>query len=124
MPNTVTMKWYGDKILRQIEAEVDSRLEECGQAVAEQMRENVSEQGPPASLPGQYPHAVSRELHDSIRSVKTKKGEVRVVATAEHAPHVEKIRPFFRRTHREMRSKMRAIMLGKTRGSGRFKFAD
>jgi hypothetical protein len=122
--SSVTMKWNGDKILRKLEAEIDSRLLECAQAVAEQMRDNVSEHGPPASTPGDFPHRITGELEGSIRAIQNKKGEARVVAEAEHAPYVEKLRPFFRRTHREMRSRMRAIMLGKGRGTGRFKFLD
>lgn len=117
------MQWYGAERLRELGDTLDDRVLECAQAIAEAMRENVSEAtSPPASAPGDFPHRATGDLESSIFAVKGKKGEARVVANAAHAPFVEASRPFFRRTHREMRSKMRSIMLGRGRGRGRFKF--
>jgi hypothetical protein len=80
--------------------------------------------GPPASLPGEFPHRVSGDLQRSIQMRLDRRSlSVRVIATAPHADVLEARRPFLRRTMRELRPTLRAILL-EGRGSGRFKFSD
>lgn len=123
MPTSVSMKWHGPRIERGIRSELESRLDACGDALATQTQVNIAAVGPPASAPGQYPHRISGELQESVGYRLNRRDlAVTVTASAEHAKYVESMRPFLRRTFREMRSKLRAIMLGSGARSGRFKF--
>lgn len=80
--------------------------------VAQRVRENISASGPPHSAPGEYPRRITGELQASVgHSVDPVRLEAAIYADAEHAPHVEKIRPFLLRTMAEMRSYIQRRMI-------------
>jgi hypothetical protein len=124
MAARVTMKWYGDRCERGIRTALENRLAAVGEFLADEIQGNISTQGPPASVPGEFPHKDTGELFSSIYSVINRRAlTVRVVATAPHAKYVEASRPFIRRTLFESRAAMRRIMLGAGISRGRFKFS-
>lgn len=120
-----SVRWYGPQVAQSIRDQMKRRLDRAGRAVAASVRRNISRQGPPHSVPGEFPHRVSGDLQSSIRVETDRRSlTVRVVADAPHAEFIEAKRPFLRRTLREMRSELRAIILGPLGGSGRYKFTE
>lgn len=120
-----SLRWYGPRVAMAVRNRMKSRLQRAGMAVVRRVRRNIGTQGPPHSIEGEYPHRLSGELSRSVRLETDKRSlEVRVVASAPYADMVERKRPFLRRTLFEMRSELRAIILGTSGGSGRYKFTD
>lgn len=120
-----SVRWYGPQVTRDIREQMKRRLERAARAVAARIRKNIGTQGPPHSVPGEYPHRVSGELQSSIRvETDSRSLTVRIVADAPHAEMVEAKRPYLRRTLREMRSELRSIILGPLGGTGRYKFTE
>ena len=120
-----SVRWYGPQVSREIREQMRRRMYRAARAIAARARRNVSRQGPPHSIPGEFPHRVSGELQDSIHvETDARSLTFRIVADAPHAQFVEAERPFLRRTLREMRSELRAIILGPAGGSGRYKFTE
>lgn len=123
MASSVSMKWYGDSVTREIREDLKVRLVAAGDYLVAQVQANIAEPGPPHSAPGDFPHKVSGELSESVSAKFDRRSmSVTVTASAEHAPFVEDSRPFLRRTLRESRSAIRGIMLGRGVSRGRFKF--
>lgn len=124
MAKSAKINWHGPRVTREIRAGMRERLLAAGEALAEKVQENIDVQGPPASLPDEFPHKETGELQDSIHvRLDARSLSVDVVADAEHAPFVEEIRPFLRRTMREMKPVLRRIILA-DKGRGKFKFAE
>lgn len=124
------LRWYGPSVARQVRDEMKARLALAAEELRAQVVENISTDAPPHSLPGEFPHQISGELADSIRVETDKRSlTVRVVADADYALALElgtanmSPRPFMRRTMLQMRSRLRAIILGGA-GRGRFKFTS
>lgn len=106
------LKWRGEQVKQSVRRLIASRLEDAAEYAAAQVRQNIGVQGPPASLPGEYPRRASGELQAGIRAVATSDVRAMVVADADHAPYVEAMRPFLARTIDEIRPSLRRIMLG------------
>ena len=113
MATGLQFKNHSRRVIRSVERQAMKRLERAGHAVAAQVRDNISTAGPPHSLPGDYPHTISGELRDNIFIDVDRRGmTVTIGARAEHAEHVERIRPFLSRTLAEMGPEVRRIMEG------------
>jgi len=86
-------------------------LEDAGFFLANKIRENISDQGPPHSSPGEYPKSITGELRDSaFVSVDEINMRVTVEMKADHAIHVENIRPFVSRTFEENADEVEKII--------------
>ncbi len=82
--------------------------------LANRIRRNISHPGPPHSTPGEFPHMVSGALEASIHVYPDRKNKtVQIVAEAEHAGYVEKMRPFMQRTYEEEQHNIAAIAVGR-----------
>src|SRR5262245_12863773 len=64
-PN-VRMEWNGDRIMKEIRADMNARLHTVGVLVTSEMRRRLSTPGPEASAPGDYPHAQSGRLRAAV----------------------------------------------------------
>lgn len=118
------VRWYGDEVSRAVREAMKMRLDVAARTVARQVQENIGTPAPPHSVPGQFPHLVSGDLQKSVRVETDKRSlTVRIVADSDHAEAVEASRPFLRRTLREMRTRLRAILLN-GQGVGRYKFTE
>lgn len=120
-----SVRWYGERVSRSVRERMKGRLKRAADFAAKTTRRNVATPGPPHSLPGEYPHKVSGDLQRSIHVETDKRSlTVRIVADAPHAGIVEEKRPFLRRTLRLIRTQLRAIILGNSGSTGRYKFED
>lgn len=106
----VTMTWYGGQVTRSLERELGKRVQQTARMLANKVIDNISTEGPPASSPGDYPHKASGSLVSSVDVIYTSSTSASVVVSAEHAKFVEKARPFFLRTQKEMKRKLIAFM--------------
>jgi len=93
--------WNGEgtrkHALRSSQWATDKRAE----MVAEAIKENISVPSPPSSMPHEFPHMLSGELHQSIQTESCGMGVSRVLSDARHALELERgsrkkePRPFF-----------------------------
>jgi hypothetical protein len=88
-------------------------LTNAAEYFASRLRQNISHPGPPASMPGEFPHQATGELHDSIRVEGNRSDlSLSIIIDADHALAVEKKRPFISRTLLEEIPTMRRIATG------------
>lgn len=71
-----------------------ANLKECGQHLAQEIRNRIAIQGPPRSTPGNPPHMETQRLiasydFSAIHQGSTFQWTVTVGSTEEHAPHLE-----------------------------------
>lgn len=119
------VRWYGERVTMAVRNKMKKRLEKAGRFAVKAVRENIATQAPPASLPGEFPHRQSGDLYRSTEMRLDRRSlTVRIVASAPHAEHVERNRPFLRRTLRKIKPQLREILLGNSGGSGRYKLED
>jgi len=122
---STNVRWYGPRVLQAVRDQMKRRLTTAGRELVQAVRQNIGTSGPPASLPGGFPHRVSGDLQRSIQMRLDRRSlSLRVVATAPHAEHVEAQRPFLRRTMLAMRPTLRRILLGSGGGSGHYRFTE
>lgn len=118
-----SVRWHGERVAMKVRERMKRRLEAAGRAALRRVRKNISRQAPPHSMPGEFPHRMSGDLARSLHVETDKRSlTVRVVASAPYAESLERSRPFLRRTLREMRSELRAMIIHGTGASGRYKF--
>jgi len=98
--------WALDRTIRRVQIDMEPWVEEQANTVAAAIRKNISQQGPPASLPGNFPHKRTGRLQESIQVQRGgQRGEMIVYSDAPYALDLElgnrKIgseRSYFRRT--------------------------
>jgi HK97 gp10 family phage protein len=123
MSTSVKLVWHGDRLAKEIKADLNGRLAVVGELVAGQLRRNLSTPGPAASAPGQFPHAQSGRLRQApTYNVDSRKVSLRIIVPVEYARFLElgtskmQPRPFLLRTVKELRPQIMAIMAGPRRG--------
>jgi HK97 gp10 family phage protein len=123
MAASVKMTWHDKRIVKELGDELVTRLNVAGQLIVSEIRRNISEPGPAASAPGDYPHAQTGYLRQTITyNVDAKKLELVAGATAEYAQYLEEgtanmaARPFILRTIRDITPKIKAIMTKPKKG--------
>jgi len=102
-------KWYGKRVVAEVERISLRKLRRVGRAVAKRVKENISVPGPEPSKTGEYPHKQTGELHDKIDyRMNLPDQAVEVIAGAAYAVFLENKdplkggRPFLTRTIKEM----------------------
>jgi hypothetical protein len=109
----VIVKTNAQQIVREVRRTVTRRLVDAGELITANIRQNISVPSPPSSVPGEYPHRVSGELHDSVHyTIDAARLELTIIADADHADAVERARPFLKRTIDEMRREITDIFNG------------
>lgn len=118
----VTMRWNSARVVRELRRKYQRRVVEAAEHLQAKIVENISQPGPPASSPGEYPHRESGELAESVVVLSDGRDlTLKVTCDAPHAKHVERIRPFLKRTAKEEKATLRAIILGKEGGKGHYR---
>jgi hypothetical protein len=115
--STVTMKWHGDRVMRELERDVSARLHTVGVMVTSEIRSRLSDPAPPHSMPHEYPHAISGRLRNSVfYAVDEQNTSVGIGAAAEYAPfllhgtkHMDE-REFILRTVNDLKPRIIKIM--------------
>lgn len=109
--------WNGDRIERGMREGAESGVKAAALHLKAKLQENLGTQGPPRSLPGNFPHMDTGELHDTTTAVADlKRLSWRVVMRAQHAIHLEfgtvnmAPRPFARRTMDEEKATLSKIV--------------
>lgn len=111
------MRWYGPKIIKEVEGEVQRRLKLAAEAVTAQAKRNVSiptsTAGP--SQPGEFPHADTGRLRQSIMWEIVSKHVARVGTPLKYGLYLEFLmnRSYLRRTLIEMRPILKRIFTAK-----------
>lgn len=98
----VKIRWRDRQVRTEAERKLVRRLRVAGSKLTEIIRANIGVPGPPHSSPGQYPRRISGRLQSGV-SVRVIGMDVQVVTKAPYARHIERIRPFMRRTLDENR---------------------
>ena len=116
----VTVKWNGDRFMRQVQAEAVRRLAMATAHVVVKVKENIStssQRGANPSDPGEFPHANLGTLRNSIRGeVNARRLRGRVGSNLFYSKFLEigtkfmAARPFLRRTLNEQRQRVRRIL--------------
>lgn len=121
--SSVKLTWHDKRIEKELKGELATRLNACGQLIVSEIRKNISDPGPGASAPGDFPHAQTGYLRQTVTySVDEKKLELIAGATAEYAEFLEHgtkymdARPFILRTIRDITPKIKAIMTQQKKG--------
>lgn len=108
--------WHEKGVETRAAGIANERLRQAAEFLADAVQANIGTPGPPHSVPGEYPHMITGQLHGGIRVTSAPGGYgYQVRSTAPHSKPVEAIRPFLERTFRENRSRVRAIILGRGR---------
>jgi len=107
----VQFKVDTDAYLRRFHEEMESRLHKATETLAREVRSNIAATG--GENDG-FPRQDTGELHSSIET-KVVGSELRgyVYSDAEHAPHVERVRPFLSRTFNEIKGTLKSIFTGR-----------
>lgn len=114
----VEIEWKGERAARNMLSAVLDGIEHGAHFLAGKIRDNIDIPSPPASAPGEYPHADTFELHDRVRvEVDRRRKTCHVTSEAEHSAVVEESRPFLRRTYLENKSALRRAVLAKSKQS-------
>lgn len=116
MSASVKVTWNGNRVHQEIKADINARLDLAGELIASTIRRNLSTPGPAASAPGQFPHAQSGRLRNSVTySTDASKMTLRVGTNVEYAAFLEggtrrmEPRPFLLRTVFMLKPQLRAI---------------
>lgn len=111
---TTSVKWHDRAYVARVKTEMNRRLDAAGEYLRGKIVRNISLPtsiyGP--SKVGEYPHADSGKLRQSIYSRQTSPGVQEVGSPLPYAYHLEtKGRSFIFRTFKEERPALRRIML-------------
>lgn len=93
-----------------LEPAIDRLLSDIAEFIAQEVQQNISTAGPPASRPGEYPHVDQGDLIASVHARKGSGLSYDIVADAPHARIVEEKRPFLVRSLDELRGEIRSIV--------------
>lgn len=108
-------RFFIQRVQNAINQRARRNVEEAAKELLDDVVRNITQgQSPPASVPGDYPHRDTGELSQSGRINIDKESDgifARVSFTADHAPYVEKSRPFLSRTADERREKVQRTLL-------------
>lgn len=119
MPGTrVKMKWSGEQIKREIARQVEKRLDLVGELIRGEIVRNISvsarANGP--SKPGEFPHADTGKLRQSIFWERKDRNTVIIGSTLKYARHLEMgtsymaPRPFMYRTIADNARRIESIL--------------
>jgi hypothetical protein len=109
MPAGLTIK-VNDEVLEGMADAAFENVIDAAEHLRARIRKNISTPGPPHSVPGSYPHLITGNLQASVSVYPNRRQRtVQVIAEADYAGHVEKIRPFMERTFNEELGTMKSI---------------
>ncbi len=83
-----SLEWWGDLATAVLKSKLDAGTLAAADRLAQIMRENIGEQGPPRSLPDNFPHMDSQALRDSVGVLAGDEGYV-VGSDLDHAVYLE-----------------------------------
>jgi hypothetical protein len=79
------VRWDGPQFRRKLTARLGSNLGDAGALLVSEIQANIGIQGPPPSLPGEFPHRDTGELQASFHfRVDTANLGVRVMTDSDH----------------------------------------
>lgn len=79
------VKWNGTQFRRELTGRIVRNLGDAGELLVTEIQANIGIQGPPPSLPGEFPHRDTGELQASFHfAVDTANLGVRVMTDSDH----------------------------------------
>ena len=110
--------WNAARVLREVHEGVTAGFDDAGRFLVQKTRENIAVQGPPHSLPGEFPRRITGELQEKTGyRLKRLRLGVELYNTAAYALWLEYQagRSFMRRTVSENRAEVRRLVVNGAR---------
>ena len=114
-----SMSWNGNQFYQHLVEQLDARLGEAAEVLATRMRNNLSEDYPPASMPGQSPHRRTGNLQASVEVKKPQPLKRLVGSSAAYAKFLEfgtskmAARPWALKSLMQAKNDLNQVILGK-----------
>ncbi len=82
--------------------------------LVDRVKANISVSGPPASVPGEYPHVDTGDLKANVHA-KVNARRALVISDLDYSEAVEDKRPFMQRTYEESKKELYDVMIASGR---------